>query len=355
MATRALIEVRRLNSEGTVQSSTYHQVSQWPVRIGRALDNDLVLTDPHVAPHHLSIEESLRLNVHSTLNGVTVQDSKLGADSTTNIIAGSPIRLGLTELILIDEAYALQPEQALAVTSIGKKKKTESLEIRLPKINGRIAFLWILAFIAVSVGEGFLTNNPESFWLNAAKSIGSFTVFIVGWSLVWSLLTKVFSGQVRFLRHFVAALKALVLTQCVVWLLHALAFMFSIPSLAQFDSMIFIIMMGLLIITHLDIAMADIDDSSTPERITISERTDKFIRFGGTGLMLGALALTLALKFQTTGRFTDGLYLGSFMPPSWRLHAAQKPEVLEQGLASLKEKADAQAVKPGDEVDGEED
>ena len=34
--------------------------TRWPLRIGRALDNDLVLADPHVAPHHLRIDAGRR-------------------------------------------------------------------------------------------------------------------------------------------------------------------------------------------------------------------------------------------------------------------------------------------------------
>ena len=51
-----------------------HVVHDWPLRIGRALDgNDVLLADPHVAPHHLSIapaDDGLGLQVLDTDNGV---------------------------------------------------------------------------------------------------------------------------------------------------------------------------------------------------------------------------------------------------------------------------------------------
>ena len=50
--TLALLEV--LDRDGMVRQAW--RIERWPVTIGRALDNDVVLTDPHVAPHHATID-----------------------------------------------------------------------------------------------------------------------------------------------------------------------------------------------------------------------------------------------------------------------------------------------------------
>ena len=52
MGALALLEV--LDRDGQVRQS--YPVLEWPLRIGRALDNDVVLTEPHVAPHHATID-----------------------------------------------------------------------------------------------------------------------------------------------------------------------------------------------------------------------------------------------------------------------------------------------------------
>ena len=52
METLALIET--LDRDG--QPRQILRVSQWPVRIGRAIDCDLVLDDPHVAAHHATLD-----------------------------------------------------------------------------------------------------------------------------------------------------------------------------------------------------------------------------------------------------------------------------------------------------------
>ena len=43
-----------LDRDGMVRQAW--RIERWPVTIGRALDNDVVLTEPHVAPHHATID-----------------------------------------------------------------------------------------------------------------------------------------------------------------------------------------------------------------------------------------------------------------------------------------------------------
>ena len=52
-----------------------HEVQRWPVSIGRGLDNDIVLDDPHVAARHLDLREEdgqVRFTVGETRNGVRI-------------------------------------------------------------------------------------------------------------------------------------------------------------------------------------------------------------------------------------------------------------------------------------------
>ena len=63
METLALIET--LDRDG--QPRQILRVSQWPVRIGRAIDCDLVLDDPHVAAHHATLawrDDGLHIEQH---------------------------------------------------------------------------------------------------------------------------------------------------------------------------------------------------------------------------------------------------------------------------------------------------
>ena len=48
----ALVEA--IDRDGLVRQAW--RVERWPVSIGRALDNTVVLSDPHVAAHHASVD-----------------------------------------------------------------------------------------------------------------------------------------------------------------------------------------------------------------------------------------------------------------------------------------------------------
>ena len=78
MGPLALLEA--LDRDGMVRQAW--RIDRWPVTIGRALDNDVVLTEPHVAPQHATIDlvpapegaaaASLLVTAGATNNGLRV-------------------------------------------------------------------------------------------------------------------------------------------------------------------------------------------------------------------------------------------------------------------------------------------
>ncbi|MDD5391800.1 MAG: FHA domain-containing protein [Thiothrix sp.] len=60
----------------------YHRLEQFPVTIGRALDNDIILSDPAVSAHHLQLEQgedgALFLQNLSSENGTSMNGHPLG-------------------------------------------------------------------------------------------------------------------------------------------------------------------------------------------------------------------------------------------------------------------------------------
>jgi FHA domain len=351
MATRAIIQISEPISDG-ITSSRLFEVKQWPVSIGRALDNDLVLIDPFVAPHHARIEQSesgFQIAVLQSDNGVELESGEhIRADEHQPWQEGKLANIGQCRLSLISEETSLAPEKSLSQANAQlalKKAAAQENSARVvanPK-QGEDIVTWqrglklISLLLLVITGESFISNNPDVFVLNTLKTAGTFIAGLLVWALVWAILSKVFSGVMRFGAHFFTAVKAVIVMQLVLWHLHIAAFAFSIEILAQFDSILFILMLGWLLVRHLKIALSGNEHAS--------QRTVKLIQYGVVSLMLGAIALSLGVRYNATGRFTDGLYLSNFMPPSWRLHKAKPPEILEQGMAELKARTDKQLTK----------
>ncbi|HKX94724.1 MAG TPA: FHA domain-containing protein, partial [Methylibium sp.] len=70
--TRPLAMIELLDRDGAVAHRI--PVRRWPVTIGRAIDCDVVLDDPHAAPHHATIDgpqadAPARLVVGPSVNG----------------------------------------------------------------------------------------------------------------------------------------------------------------------------------------------------------------------------------------------------------------------------------------------
>jgi Inner membrane component of T3SS, cytoplasmic domain len=349
MAALAIIHV----TDASGQGSRYFEVHHWPVTIGRALDNDLILTDQYVAPHHARLEQEgdrISLHVLESSNGVRLEDGAvIAANSTTAIEVQQSAALGQTTIRVLDDAVSRLPEKPLSELSLdasntksGAKPRAAAL---IPTRSWGSTLGWLGGLILVLVAEGFVSNNPENFVLNSAKLIGTYIGGFVLWALIWGLLSKVFSGTVNFGAHFFAVVKAAILTQIVLWHLHAAGFAFSMPLLSQFDSVIVIIAFGWLVANHLKIALGD--DVGT----SFTHKSGRRVQYGVISLVLAAIALSVGVRYSNTGRVTDGLYLSTFLPTSWRLHSAKSPDVLDQGMASLKARTDSQLNKDANEPD----
>ncbi|OQX15179.1 MAG: hypothetical protein BWK73_07660 [Thiothrix lacustris] len=104
MATMILeIHTRGLNQ--------YHRLEQFPVTIGRALDNDVILSDSSVSPYHLRLEQDAegRVFVHnlSSENGTRLNNHQLGAQPV-QVPVPSQLLLGHRRLRLASTAMPVE-------------------------------------------------------------------------------------------------------------------------------------------------------------------------------------------------------------------------------------------------------
>jgi pSer/pThr/pTyr-binding forkhead associated (FHA) protein len=119
--TLALVEV--LDRDGQVRQTL--AVQSWPVAIGRAIDNDLVLADPHVAAHHLRLvaagdDATPAIEVGATLNGVVLGTHRLRAGTSAALPpagAAPVLAVGRTRLRVRLPGHALDAELPVAVPS----------------------------------------------------------------------------------------------------------------------------------------------------------------------------------------------------------------------------------------------
>ena len=109
-----MIEV--LDRAGQVRA--VHKILQWPARIGRSPDCEIVLDDGHLAPAHAELqwreeEGGARLALLPSLNGGWFGDKRLHAGESAALAGTALFQLGATQLRWRSTAEPLAPELPL--------------------------------------------------------------------------------------------------------------------------------------------------------------------------------------------------------------------------------------------------
>ncbi|HJV62118.1 MAG TPA: FHA domain-containing protein, partial [Albitalea sp.] len=184
----ALLEV--LDRDGHVKH--YLPVAAWPVSAGRALDNDLVLDDPHVAAHHFHIaadEAGVFVQVGDTVNGLRTGGRRLASGERVPV-GDQPMRLevGDSHLCLRLAGHALAPEVPL--------RTPRSLWHALWPLG--LAGLLVLA---AALFTTWLETDPDDFTRALGSGLVTMTAAALTWCAGWSLLSKIFTRRSHFLWH----------------------------------------------------------------------------------------------------------------------------------------------------------
>lgn len=317
---QALLEV--LDRDGQVRQAFV--VGAWPLRIGRALDNDVVLADPHVAAQHLRIApaaQGLTLTVAETRNGVLLGDRRLrGGDSATLQTVGDPIELtiGRTLLRLRLPGHVVAPELPLAPAG---------------SLARRIAPLTIaaLVLIAGTLFGTYLDTDPDGFARAAGATLMSGLIGAAVWCTAWALLSKTFTRQAHFGWHLRVFLLASIALLGVTALPALLAFALSWPWLSDFDFVGSIAVIATALYFHL---------------LAVEPARHRLLKWvAATGAVVGVL-VTVWFNVQRSDQFGDELYMSHLFPPALRLAHPVSTDAFIDGLAPLQATLDQKAKEP---------
>lgn len=323
-----------LDRDGQVRQSI--SVPHWPLHIGRALDNDVVLSDPHVAAHHLSIAASesgdLTLTVADTVNGALLGHLRLRRGDVAPLPAtGDAIELtaGRTRLRLRLPGHSVAPELAIAPTS--------SLKRRAAPIVLSAAVL-----LAGVVFNSYLGNDPDNFTRAAGSLLLSVIVGAALWCGAWATLSKIFTRQAHFswhLRVFLFAALALMALSIVPPLL---AFAFSWPGVTDFAFIGEIAVAAGALYFHL---------------LAVEPARHRMLKWVAVTCALVGVGLTLWFNVQRSDRFGDELYMNHLFPPALRVAKPVSTDALVNSLTPLKATLDRKAKEAGndDSPRGEDD
>ena len=289
------------------------RVDSEEARIGRAFDNDVVVDDPHVAPHHLRIfrgeDGELVAEDLGTLNCLFREH---GRERTQRLpLAAEPgIRIGRTILRVHDARHAVAPERLMTP----------------PRAHAR----W-----AAGLGAVLLVGLLLLQWLDVTEKptasllllpLLAFVTVLALWTGFWSMLSRIFFGQARFalqLRIAVTACIALVLWEQAA---DSLSFSLAWRDMAEYAGL------G---------AWAVLAGACWAHLHAIGPRHMRAAMGLAAALIIAGAALQYLGKSESRKLFGQRATLGDLRPPAFRLVPLASADEFFRKTASAKKQVDA--------------
>ena len=328
METLALIET--LDRDGLPRQAV--RVASWPVRIGRAIDCEVVLDDPHVAPHHVELawrDDGVVIEPAESLNGVRLGRATIAAGTAARLPPSGELRIGTTTLRVRLAGELLAPEQRLAAVHAGSRKQAAWLFALVV-----VAALWTAFSQWLSTAPGESGTAATGLYLAAPIVLGI-------WCGLWALGSKLFQRQFAFWPHLEAALfwpLVAVISEAVTG---QLAFAFSMPAISKAGHVVAFAAVAMLLWSHLSIVL--------PARRLVFAYVVAALAVGGGGLQV-------AERAHHQQPLVGSLYLGTISVPGMRVAKpvsaeafVQSTQPLEKQLSAWsKANADDDADEPAD-------
>jgi hypothetical protein len=192
--------------------------------IGRGYDNDVIIDDPYIAARHLRVfrDEAGRLIAEDagSKNGLF-----LDTDSTRRacivVEPERPIRIGHTYVRIRDATYAVPLERLtgartqtwLAATAAGLGAALLAIEV---------LFVWML-----QTGEPRVSTYLTTLLFVAGAALV--------WVSVWTILSRIFSGQARFAQNLLIALTGFLIISLFREFAQVAAFAFTWPAAVNYE------------------------------------------------------------------------------------------------------------------------
>lgn len=207
--------------------------------IGRAYDNDIVLDDPFIAPHHISIERGTDGGLiavdQGSKNGLFA-DGARQRQTIVKLDGNKTIRIGRTMLRLREASFEVPPER---------------------KLSER-ANLWVSLFLPALL---LLGASALSFWSESIRAIKpahyviplSIMIIALVWALFWTVMSRVFAEKARFAKHLKAAVWMFLTMFVCGTLIEISSYSFSSAFIFKYGSIVLFLIVAIFCYRHLRI------------------------------------------------------------------------------------------------------
>jgi hypothetical protein len=320
-------------------------VHAWPLSMGRALNQSLVLDDPTVAANHATLAPdgsgALVLTVGNSINGVWL-DGRYLAAGERHVLPATTTRLqmGHSTVLLRHQGESLAPElplpAALRHSKDGAARLPRWAAAHPNRTLGAVAGL----LAATTVAQLAVAMDPGAdltAWLPALVGLPA---AVAAWCGAWALLSKLFQQRFEFGAHLRIALPGLLMIEVMEVVLPTLAAAAGWPLLWRMTPVLRVVLMALVVYRHLALLMPQ-----HPQRAAAALTAATLV--GG--------AINLAFTHRSTDRLSAAAYMATLPLPALNLTRAQPVGELLQALTPLADRLQKRVAEAADDQPDEGD
>lgn len=297
-----------------------------PIRIGRALDNDVVLDDPHACPQHARLSptpEGWRFEDLDSLNGLR-HEGRRARDGLLR--SGDELRIGHLHVRVFAEDHVVEPTVRLG-----------GAESRLAALGRPQIWVGLLALALVLVALDQYWSTTEEFDpLSLATPLATEVALFVTIAAFWALLGRILRHQACFSIHMAIWIGVSLASQATGFLEGVLAYNLSAPGFeTALDALTSTALLALMAWCSLTVATT----------LTGGRRAGAALAVAGSLLGLGLLA---EMEFDR-GFNPHPEYSGRVEGPRLLLRSPEADALLFEALPELFDEADARRDEEAEE------
>ena len=207
----AKLIIQELNSRNRVVRT--YKFKSLPVSIGRAYDNDLILSDAYVCPMHAQIdqtEDDWRIEDQASKNGVYIKNRNETVVNSAPLNSGDLLVLGRTHLRIFSPTHPVSESKNIQIP------KQRHVQWSVPLLAWSLTLISILLIILdfyLDIGD----DNLSEELLQAAIAVLIFMGLVFIWSAGWSFVGRVLKNKTHFHYHLLTVVTGLVIIEICIY------------------------------------------------------------------------------------------------------------------------------------------